>query len=88
MEEVQRLSGRPIARSGSMGGAGASAGSAEGGGLSAEQLLNAGDVINHRLVTFRTLDELVEQNRWVRDLQGPQACAHSTAGLCGFLAQI
>ncbi|GIL74377.1 hypothetical protein Vretimale_2099 [Volvox reticuliferus] len=62
MEEVQRLSGKPIARtsSGSMGSAG---GSTAGNRVTADQLLSATDVINHRLVTFRTLDELVEQNR-------------------------
>ncbi|GLI66334.1 hypothetical protein VaNZ11_010114, partial [Volvox africanus] len=62
MEEVQRLSGKPIARSssGSMGSAG---GLTVGNRVTADQLISATDVINHRLVTFRTLDELVEQNR-------------------------
>ena len=78
MEEVQRLSGKPIARTSSgssLSGGAAGPGSPDGAGgfyLTAEQLVaggggggvrSAGDVISQRLVTYRSLDELVEQNR-------------------------
>ncbi|KXZ50697.1 hypothetical protein GPECTOR_15g381 [Gonium pectorale] len=67
VEEVQRLGGRPIQRTASAGGAGAGPSGGGGGALAAlgdaDSLLNSGDVISSRLVTFRSLEELVEQNR-------------------------
>ncbi|KAJ9530570.1 hypothetical protein QJQ45_012490, partial [Haematococcus lacustris] len=56
LEEVSRLHGTPLARSGSQG-------PEAGHGLTADQLLTSSDIISARLVTFRTVGELVEQNR-------------------------
>eukprot|EP00983_Pelagomonas_calceolata_P086405 1156749-Pelagomonas_calceolata.AAC.3 len=58
LDEVHRLQGKPIARDGP--------GTAH---ATADQLLTSSGVISSRLVTFRSLTELVEQNRWVL-LQG------------------
>ena len=52
LDEVHRLQGKPIARDGP--------GTAH---VTAEQLLNSSGVISSRLVTFRSLTELVEQNK-------------------------
>ena len=53
--EVQRLKGEPLARGGEHGPQ----------VLSANDMLHSNDVISARLVTFRNLQELVEQDRWV-----------------------
>ena len=52
LDEVHRLQGKPIAR--------------DGPGIvhaTADQLLTSSGVISSRLVTFRSLMELVEQNK-------------------------
>ncbi len=79
MEEVARLSGNPIARGGSglatpgggpatpstAGGGADPSSPGGGGGGDAALLLSASAVISSRLVTYRSLEELVEQNKWV-----------------------
>ena len=68
--EVQRLQGNPLS----------GPGTSIADTLTAEQLLNSQSVISSRLVSFSTLQDLIEQNRWVEGQQSNLHSLHWTSG--------